>query len=100
MMYLKLSIRNAKRSFMDYLLYIATMTVLFAIIEVSDCIAVLGGSSGFQVISLPLLTAAIQIVLARYIDSFLLKQRAKEFANYLLKLPTPHGVLNLEKSIL
>lgn len=84
MMYLKLSIRNARRSFMDYLLYIAAMTVLFAIIEVSDCIAVLGGSSGFQVISLPLLTAAIQIVLAGYIDSFLLKQRAKEFANYLL----------------
>lgn len=83
-MYLKLSIRNAKRSFINYLLYIATMTVLLAIIEVSNCIAIIGESAGFQVISLPLLIAAIQIVLVGYIDTFILKQRAKEFASYLL----------------
>lgn len=84
MMYLKLSIRNAKRSFIDYLLYIVTMTVLLAIIEVSNCITIIGESAGFQVISLPLLIAAIQIVLVGYIDLFLLRQRAKEFASYLL----------------
>lgn len=83
-MYLKLSIRNAKRSFINYLLYVATMTILLAIIEVSDCIAIIGELAGFQVISLPLLIAVIQIVLVGYIDLFLLKQRAKEFANYLL----------------
>lgn len=83
-MYLKLSIRNAKRSFIDYLLYVVTMTVLLAIIEVSNCITIIGESAGFQVISLPLLIAAIQIVLVGYIDFFLLKQRAKEFASYLL----------------
>ncbi len=33
-MYLKLSIRSAKRSFINYLLYVVTMTVLLAIIEV------------------------------------------------------------------
>lgn len=83
-MYLKLSIRNAKRSFINYLLYAATMTVLFAIIEVSNCIAIIGELAGFQVISLPLLIAVIQIVLVGYIDTFMLKLRAKEFANYLL----------------
>ncbi|MDE7331083.1 MAG: hypothetical protein K2O16_02430 [Lachnospiraceae bacterium] len=83
-MYLKLSIRNARRSFTNYLLYVTTMTVLWAVIEVSNCITIIGKSAGFQVISLPLLIAVIQIVLAGYIDLFLLKQRAKEFANYLL----------------
>ena len=84
MMYLKLSIRNARRSFINYLLYVVTMTVLLAVMEVSNCITITGKSAGFQVISLPLLIAAIQIVLAGYIDLFLLRQRAKEFASYLL----------------
>lgn len=84
MMYLKLSIRNAKRSFMNYLLYVVTMTVLLAIIEVSNCITIIGELAGFKVISLPLLIAAIQIILVGYIDTFMLKQRAKEFASYLL----------------
>lgn len=53
MLYLKLSIRNARRSFINYLLYAAAMTVLLAIIEVSNCITIVGGSAGFQVISLP-----------------------------------------------
>ncbi len=83
-MYLKLSIRNARRSFINYLLYVVTMTVLLAVIEVSNCIAIIGKSAGFQVISLPLLIAAIQIVLTGFIDTFMLKQRAKEFASYLL----------------
>lgn len=83
-MYLKLSIRNARRSFTNYLLYVVTMTVLLAIMEVSNCITVIGELAGFQVISLPLLIAVIQIVLVGYIDTFMLKQRAKEFASYLL----------------
>ena len=83
-MYLKLSIRNAKRSFTNYLLYLVTMTVLLAVLEVSNCIAIAGESAGFQAISLPLLLTLIQILLVGYIDTFLLKQRAKEFANYLL----------------
>ncbi|MDE6964819.1 MAG: hypothetical protein K2P30_14480, partial [Lachnospiraceae bacterium] len=41
-------------------------------------------SAGFQVISLPLLITAIQIILVGYMDTFMLKQRAKEFASYLL----------------
>lgn len=84
MMYLKLSIRNAKRSFTNYLLYVVTMTILLAIMEISNCISIMGKLADFQTISLPLLIAIIQIVLVGYIDTFMLKQRAKEFASYLL----------------
>lgn len=84
MMYFKLSIRNAKRSFANYLLYIVTMTALQTVMEISNCITIAGKTAGFQAVSFPLLIAFIQIILAGYINVFLLKQRAKEFANYLL----------------
>ena len=84
-MYLKLSIRNAKRSIMDYLLYIVTMVILLSIMEVSNCIAIIGKvQAGFQTVSLPILITMILVIIVGYIDSFMLKQRAKEFANYLL----------------
>lgn len=83
-MYFKLSVRNAKRSFTDYLLYIVTVTALSAVMEASNCITVMGESAGFQAVSFPLLIAMIQIILIGYINTFMLKQRAKEFANYLL----------------
>lgn len=89
-MYFKLSIRNAKRSIVNYLLYITTMTTLLSIMEVSNCIAIVGKQVGFQTISLPILITVFLVILVRYIDSFMLKQRAKEFANYLL--------LGMEKS--
>lgn len=84
MIYLRLSIRNAKRSFRDYLLYVVTMTILLAIMEISNCIAIMGELADLQTISLPLLITMIQVVLIGYIDNFILKQRAKEFASYLL----------------
>ena len=84
-MYLKLSLRNAKRSVVDYLLYIVTMIILLSIMEVSNGIAIMGNvKAGFQTISLPVLITIILIILVGYIDTFMLKQRAKEFANYLL----------------
>lgn len=84
-MYFKLSIRNAKRSIVNYLLYITTMTILLSIMEVSNCIAIVGKMQvGFQTISLPILIALFLVILVGYIDSFMLRQRAKEFANYLL----------------
>ena len=89
-MYFKLSIRNAKRSIVNYLLYITTMTILLSIMEVSNCIAIVGKQVGFQTISLPILITLLLVILVGYIDSFMLKQRAKEFANYLL--------LGMEKS--
>ncbi len=84
-MYLKLAIRNARRSLGDYLLYIANMIIMLSIMEVSNYIAIMGKvQAGFQTASLPLLITLIMIVLVIYINQFMLKQRAKEFANYLL----------------
>lgn len=84
-MYFKLALRNAKRSACNYLLYIATMTILLAIMTISDCIAIAGSvQAGFQTASLPLLIALILTILTGYINAFMLKQRAKELAGYLL----------------
>lgn len=83
-MYLKLAFRNAKRSITDYLLYITTMTILVAIMAVSNFIAITGKVQGFQTASLPVLITLILVILAQYINRFMLKERAKEFANYLL----------------
>lgn len=90
-MYLKLAFRNAKRSIFDYLLYITTMTILIAIMCISNYIAVFGDiQARFQTTSLPLLIVLIMAALVNYINTFMMKQRAKEFANYLL--------LGMEKS--
>lgn len=83
-MYLKLAFRNAKRSITNYLLYITTMTILVALMTISNCIAITGKVQGFQTASLPLLITLILTILAGYINSFMFKERAKEFANYLL----------------
>lgn len=83
-MYARLAIRSAKRSWVDYLLYIAAMVILLAVTEVSGCIAVMGKTAGFQAASLPVLIAVILIALVGYINAFMLKQRARELANYLL----------------
>lgn len=84
-MYLKLALRNAKRSAIDYLLYVFTMVILVSIMCVSNCIAVLGHiKMGFATASLPLLIAFIMVSLVEYINTFMLKQRAKEFATYSL----------------
>lgn len=84
-MYLKLALRNAKRSAFNYLLYIFTVTILVAIMCISNCIAAFGDiAAGFQTASLPLLIVVIMVVLVDYINHFMLKQRAKELATYML----------------
>lgn len=84
-MYRKLAFRNAKRSFFDYLLYITTMIILITVMCISNCIAIWGNmQSGFQAVSLPLLIVLILVILVNYINLFMLKQRAKELATYLL----------------
>lgn len=84
-MYLKLALRNAKRSIFDYLLYIFSMIMLTSIICLSNCIANWGNmQAGFQTMALPLLIVMIMAVLVNYINTFIVKQRAKEFATYML----------------
>lgn len=84
-MYLKLALRNARRSFFDYLLYILTLTILLSIMAFSQYIAMVGKvQAGLRTASLPMLITIILVVLVEYMNLFLLKQRSKEFANYLL----------------
>ncbi|MDE6389239.1 MAG: FtsX-like permease family protein [Lachnospiraceae bacterium] len=84
-MYLKLTLRNAKRSMLDYLLYISSMVMLTSIIFLSNCIADWGDmEAGFQTVALPLLIVIIMAVLVNYINHFIIRQRAKEFAIYML----------------
>lgn len=84
-MYLKLALRSARRSAFDYLLYMVTMSILITIMFVSNCIALVGEmQAGFQTISLPLLIVLIMAALVNYINTFMMKQRAKEIASYLL----------------
>ncbi len=84
-MYLKLALRNAKRSMADYLLYIFSMVVFSSIIYSSNFLANLGGiRAGFQTVSLPLIVVIVMAVLADWINTFIVKQRAKEFATYML----------------
>ena len=84
-MYLKLALRNTKHSILDYLLYISSMVMLTSIIFLSNCIADWGNiQAGFQTMALPLLIVMIMAVLVNYINHFIIKQRAKEFATYML----------------
>ncbi len=84
-MYLKLALRNTKRSMIDYLLYISSMVMLTSIIFLSNCIAAWGNmQAGFQTMALPLLVVMIMAVLVNYINHFIIRQRAKEFATYML----------------
>ena len=84
-MYLKLALRNAKRSMLDYLLYISSMVMLTSIIFLSNCIADWGDmQAGFQTMALPILIVIIMTVLVNYINHFIIRQRAKELATYML----------------
>lgn len=84
-MYIKLSIRNARRLAFDYILYILSMVMLICISCFSNYIANLGElQAGFQTMALPLLTALIMVVLTDHINTYIVRQRAKEFATYML----------------
>lgn len=84
-MYLKLALRNAKRSMQDYILYIFSMVTLISVLYLSNSIAYWGNvQAGFQTMALPLLIVVIMTVLVVYINRFIIRQRAKEFATYLL----------------
>ena len=84
-MYLKLALRNAKRSMPDYFLYISSMVMLTSIIFLSNCIADWGNmQAGFQTMALPLLIVVIMAALVNYINYFIIRQRAIEFATYML----------------
>lgn len=83
-MYTKLSLRNAKHSAGDYLLYIITLIVLSALMMFSNLLAVASNQNGLQASSIPLLMSVVMVALLGYINSFMLRHRAKELATYIL----------------
>lgn len=83
-MYAKLSLRNAKRSAGDYLLYIITLIVLSTLMMFSNLLAVASGQNGLQASSVPLIISLVMVALLVYINSYMLRRRAKEFATYIL----------------
>lgn len=83
-MYFKLTLRNVKRSTFDYFLYIFTMIIFLSIMFISHYISLAKNIVGLETIALPILILFILIILVNYINTFMLKQRAKEFANYML----------------
>lgn len=83
-MYLKLTLRNVRRSALDYLLYIFTLAVLMAIMFFSNCVSVFAKGIGFQTLALPILIVIIMSILVNFINEFMIKQRSNEFATYIL----------------
>lgn len=83
-MYIKLTLRNAKRSVGDYLLYIITLIVLSTLMMFSNLLAVASGQNGLQTSAVPLIISLVMVFLLGYINSYMLRRRAKEFASYIL----------------
>lgn len=83
-MYAKLSFRNAKRSAGDYLLYITTLIVLSALMMFSNLLATASSQNGLQASSVPLIISMVMVALLSYINGYMLRRRAKEFATYIL----------------
>ena len=83
-MYAKLVLRNAKRSAGDYLLYIVTLIVLSALMMFSNLLSMASSQNGLQASSVPLLISLVMLVLLGYINGYMLRRRAKEFAIYIL----------------
>jgi ABC-type antimicrobial peptide transport system permease subunit len=83
-MYAKLSLRNARRSAGDYLLYIITLIVLSTLMMFSNVLAAVSSQHRLQAHSIPLLISLVMVSLLGYINRYMLRRRAKEFAAYIL----------------
>lgn len=83
-MYIKLILRNAARSLTDYLLYLTTLAVLSSLMMFSNLLAQASSQNGLQASSVPLLIASVMASLLSYMNGYMLRRRAKEFATYML----------------
>lgn len=83
-MYLSLTLRNARRSLKDYLIYTVTLTVLTAIICLSNIVSTISAETGIEGSSLPVLIVLIAVAMLHYMNQFFLKQRSRELATYSL----------------
>lgn len=96
-MYFKLALRNAKRACGDYLIYIATLVVLSALIFSANMLAFLDtmSASAQNAQTLPLLVTLVMAVLMNYINAFMVRRRTKELATYTLLGMEQKTVANL-----
>lgn len=83
-MYLKLTLRNAKRSLKEYIIYTVSLSVMIAFIHLSNLFTTLSGIAGLNGTSLPLLITIIITILLNYLNNFYLLQRSKELSTYTL----------------
>lgn len=83
-MYLSLTLCNARRSLKDYMIYMITLTVLTAIICLSNIVSTVSAQTGIEGSSLPILIVLITVAILHYMNQFFLKQRSKELATYSL----------------
>ena len=90
-MYLKLTIKNAKRSIKDYLIYLVTMTIcvalFYAFLSISSAYYNPSIGTAYDLtmladnMKLPIcMVTFLLIFLIRYVNRYLLIQRQKEFA--------------------
>ena len=68
----------------DYLLYLATIVVLSAVMMYSNLLSAASDLNGLQAGSVPLLISIVMVVMLSYINNHTLKRRAREFATYIL----------------
>ena len=89
----KLAVRNVKRSLKDYLIYIATMTIISALVFAFNGMMFSEDlqemTQGLDILVLMTVLASIFIFflviwLVRYISNFMVQRRSNEFAIYLL----------------
>ena len=84
-MYLKLAIRNAKRSAKDYILYLTTIFVMSILIMFSNLLSVsVDLIDGAQANAVPLVIALVMMALLHYINGFMFRRRVRELATYML----------------
>jgi len=84
-MYLKLAVRNAKRSAKDYMLYFTTMFIMSMLIMFSNLLSVsVGTIDGAQANAVPLIIALVMMALLHYINGFMLRRRVRELSTYML----------------
>jgi ABC-type antimicrobial peptide transport system permease subunit len=83
-LYAKLALRNARRSARDYLLYMTTLVVLAALMMFSNLLAAASSQNGLQASAVPLLISIVMMALLGYINGYMMRRRAKEFATYIL----------------
>ena len=90
----KLALRNAKRSFKDYIVYIVTMTIIFALVIAFNIMAtsgeLLASLQGLNILIMFIVLSSfliflIVIWLVKYMTSFMLTKRSREFAIYMLQ---------------